>query len=319
MKRAMKLIGWLLTLLVLVVAIFITINWVPDRSVEELKTRWAQSPSQFIEIAGMKIHLRDEGPRDDPTPIVLLHGTGASLHTWNGWTDALKSNHRVIRFDMPAFGLTGPSPDGDYTIENYSRVVVAVLDRLRVEKVILGGNSLGGYVAWATALLHPSRVEKLILVDSAGYPYKAQSVPIAFKIAETPVLNQLMQYVLPRGIVESSVKNVYGDPSLVTPELVGRYFDLTIRAGNRQALGDRFRQTRPGPLAERVVELKVPTLILWGDLDRLIPPENGERFHTEIEGSQLVHFAELGHVPQEEDSFNTVAAVKRFLSQSEDK
>lgn len=310
-----KLLGWLFLLLAVVAGAYIVMNRVPDRSVEELKARWAPPPSQFIAIAGMQMHLRDEEPRDDPTPIVLLHGTSSSLHTWDGWVNALKGERRVIRFDMPAFGLTGPSPDNDYTIENYSRTVVAVLDRLKVDHCVLVGNSLGGNVAWATALLHPVRVESLVLIDASGYSFEAKSVPIGFKIASTPVLNKLMEGVLPRGIVDSSVKNVYGNPALVTPDLVDRYFDLSIRAGNRQALAMRMSQTRPGSLAMRISELKLPTLILWGGLDRLVPPEIGDRFHKDIAGSTFVRFDELGHVPQEENPTKTVAALKDFLVQ----
>jgi pimeloyl-ACP methyl ester carboxylesterase len=316
MRIVFKLLGWLLLLLVLAAGTYITANWVPDRSVDELKDRWAQAPSQFIEIAGMQVHLRDEGPREDLTPIILLHGTSASLHTWDGWVNALKDQHRVIRFDMPGFGLTGPALDHNYTIENYSRIVVEVLDHLQVDRAILAGNSLGGNVALTTAILFPDRVEQLVLVDSSGYQFKPTSIPIGFKIATIPVLNKLMNYVLPRGIVEDSVKNVYGNPSLVTSELVDRYYDLTTRAGNRQALAFRLNQMRPGKYAARLSEIKMPTLIIWGDRDRLIPPELGERFNQDIVGSQLIRFNQLGHVPHEEDPISTVAAFKKFLAES---
>ena len=313
MKTVIKILGGTLAVLVLAAAGFILANRVPDRPVDQLAARWAQPPSQFVSIAGMDVHLRDEGPREDPLPIVLLHGTGASLHTWEGWTAALKSQRRVISYDMPGFGLTGPSPDANYTIERYAEFVVWVMDTLGVQHCVLAGNSLGGYVAWATTVLHPERVARLVLVDSGGYPYESQSVPIGFRIAGTPVLNRLMQDVLPRSMVESSVRNVFGDPSKVTPELVDRYFDLTTRAGNRQALVQRFAQTQPGALALRVPEIKAPTLILWGGKDRLIPPSQGERFHKEIAGSELKVFDGLGHVPQEEDPATTVAALKVFL------
>jgi pimeloyl-ACP methyl ester carboxylesterase len=315
MRFAFRVVGGILLLLVAAAGAFIIVNHVPDRPVEELKARWAPPPSQFVAIDGMQIHLRDEGPRDDPLPIVLLHGTSSSLHTWQGWADALKDKRRVIRFDMPGFGLTGPAPDANYTIENYVRVVIDVLDQLGVQKCVLAGNSLGGYVAWATALERPARIERLVLVDAGGYPYQSSSVPIGFRIARTPVLRTLMRDVLPRGLVESSVRNVYGDPSRVTPELVDRYFDLTTRAGNRQALRDRFSQTQPGALAERIPELQLPTLIIWGGRDRLIPPEQGDRFHDEIAGSRLAVFDDLGHVPQEEDPASTVAALEAFLAQ----
>jgi pimeloyl-ACP methyl ester carboxylesterase len=261
----------------------------------------------------MQVHVRDEGPRDDPVPIVLLHGTGASLHTWDGWTKELVRERRVIRFDLPGFGLTGPSPDGVYTIESYVDTVLAVADTLGVQRFVLAGNSLGGYVAWATAALHPQRVDRLILIDAAGYPYQSQSVPLGFRIARTPVLNVLMRDVLPRSVVERSLRDVYGDPSRVTPELVDRYFDLATRTGNRAALVARLDQTKPGSLAERIPGIQMPTLILWGGKDRLIPPELGERFAREIHGSRLVVFDALGHVPHEEDPERTVAVVLPFI------
>ena len=290
------------------------IAWrVPDQPVSALQAKWAPPPSQFIAVRGMQVHVRDEGPRDDAVPIVLLHGTGASLHTWDGWTRELTNERRVIRFDLPGFGLTGPSPDGVYSIESYVDTVLAVADTLGVQRFILAGNSLGGYVAWATAVLHPERVERLILVDAAGYPFQSQSVPLAFRIARTPLLNVLMRDVLPRGVVDRSLRDVYGDPTKVTPDLVDRYFDLASRAGNRAALVARFDQTKPGSLAERVTEIQVPTLILWGGKDRLIPLEFGERFAHDIHGSRLVVFDALGHVPHEEDPARTVAAVLPFI------
>jgi pimeloyl-ACP methyl ester carboxylesterase len=290
----------------------------PDRTVAELKGRWTDSASQFMPIAGMQVHYKDEGPRDDPMPIVLLHGTSSSLHTWDGWADALKTQRRVIRFDLPAFGLTGPSPDHNYSIENYASTVISILDKLGVEHCLLGGNSLGGYIAWATAVLYPQRIKQLVLVDASGYPFKSDSVPIGFKIAQTPVLNTLMKEVLPRFLVKDSVENVFGDPTRVTPELVNRYFELTTRAGNRQALVERFKQTRPGEFSKRVSEIKIPTLILWGQRDHLIPAAIADRFHHDIASSTLVRFETLGHVPHEEDPLATVAALKDFLLVSAD-
>ena len=100
----------------------------------------------------MKVHLRDEGPKEDKSPIVLVHGTGSSLHAWEGWTQALKDKRRVIRFDLPGFGLTGPSPDGVYSSDNDIGVLIAILDKLRVDHCVLGGASLGGGIAWRAAL-----------------------------------------------------------------------------------------------------------------------------------------------------------------------
>lgn len=293
----------------------VALTWAPDRPVEALKARWAPWPSRFIEVEGMSVHLRDEGPRTDGTPLVLLHGTSASLHTWDGWVDALKGERRVIRIDLPGFGLTGPAPDGDYHLARYSRFVGALLDDLGLKQVVLAGNSFGGQVAWKFAADAPDRVARLVLVDAAGYPYRPESVPLAFRMARIPVLEPLMTHTLPRSMVESSVRNVYGDPARVTPELVDRYHELALREGNRGALVQRFRQSPGGEFTEQIPRIKAPTLILWGGLDRLIPLENGQRFAREITGSQLVVFDALGHVPHEEDPITTVAAVKRFLAQ----
>lgn len=315
MKTALKVVGGLVLALLLLVAGGVAATWAPDRDVETLKAKWAPAPSQFTEVLGMQAHYRDEGPRDDAEPIVLLHGTSASLHTWDGWTDALKGQHRVIRVDLPGFGLTGPMPDGNYQLTRYVEFVVALMDKLGVQKAVVAGNSFGGNLAWKVAVDHPQRVSRLVLVDAAGYPYDAKSVPIGFKIAQIGVLKPLMQNTLPRSMIESSVRNVYGDPTKVTPELVDRYFELTLRAGNRGALRERFAQSPGGQYAAQIPTIKQPTLIIWGGQDRLIPPDNADHFQRDIAGSRIAMFDGLGHVPHEEDPAATVAAVQAFLKQ----
>jgi pimeloyl-ACP methyl ester carboxylesterase len=313
MRRFMMVIGGVLIAIAILTGIFVATAWAPERTVEELRARWAPAPSVFLNVAGMRVHMRDEGPRDDASPVVLLHGTASSLHTWDGWAEALRSKRRVIRFDLSGFGLTGPSPDGIYGVEDDERLVIAVLDHLGIERCVLGGNSLGGSIALRTALAHPARVEKLILVDSGGFPTRPTSKPIAFYLARLPMIEWMVSHTLPRGLVEQGLRNVYGVPSKVTPELVDRSRELTQRAGNRRALIERGRQWRPTTIAHRVAELKLPTLIIWGGQDRLIPPDTAERFHHDIAGSTLAIFDDLGHVPQEEDPVRTAAAVKQFL------
>jgi pimeloyl-ACP methyl ester carboxylesterase len=296
--------------LVLAVAAFLAATWAPDRPVASLEARWAQPPSTFVPVMGMRVHLRDEGPRDDPMPIVLLHGTSASLHTWDGWAAAMRGTRRVVRFDLPGFGLTGPHPEGRYDLATYVAFVQAMLDRLGIQRCVLAGNSLGGQIAWKTALAD-ARVRRLVLVDAGGYPNPNAQLPLAFKLAKIPLLNRLVAYSLPRSLVEKSVRNVYGDPSKVTPELIDRYYELALREGNRAAVVKRFEQAQyPG---DEVASVKVPTLILWGGRDRLIPPELGARFLRDIVGSRLVTFEALGHVPHEEDPEATVSPVLAFV------
>jgi pimeloyl-ACP methyl ester carboxylesterase len=314
MRMRTKVTFGALAALVLVIGAALATSWAPDQPVSRLAARWAPPPSKFVNIAGMNVHLRDEGPANDPVPIVLIHGTSASLHTWQDWVRVLRDQRRVISFDLPGFGLTGPSPTGDYSPAANVRFMRALLDQLDIKHCVLIGNSLGGDIAMETAFAMPDRVEKLVLVDSGGYPSVSTSVPIGFRVARIPGLNRVMQSVLPRGLIESSLRNVYGDPSKVTPALVDRYFDMTLREGNRAALIKRFDQADFGGDASRIATIKVPTLIIWGGRDRLIPPQNAQRFHHDIAGSQLVVFDDLGHVPQEEDPARSVAAVEKFLA-----
>ena len=308
-------------LLLMASALALALSRAPDLPVQSLVARWAPPPSEFIDLNGQLVHLRDVGPRGDAVPLVLLHGTSASLHTWEGWSRALQAQHRIISFDLPGFGLTGPL-SGRYASWSYrgddlARFVLELLDHLQVRRFAIAGNSLGGEVAWRVASLAPERVQRLVLVDAAGYELKPESVPIGFRLAALPGANHLFEWLLPRGVVEASVRDVYGDPAKVTPQLVDRYFELTLRTGNRAALVQRFRaqaldQRDVAASVARIRALKVPTLVMWGGRDRLIPPPMAQRFHADIAGSRLVVFDALGHVPHEEDPVATAAAVKGF-------
>ena len=314
-QKIVRLLGVLLMLTALVLAL----SRAPDRPVNTLVARWAPPPSDFIDVRGMVVHLRDEGPRDDPQPIVLLHGTSASLHTWEGWVRLLKGQRRVISFDMPGFGLTGPFageyPPEDYRGDAYARFVLDLLDVLKLQNtpVVLGGNSLGGEVAWRVAALAPARVAALVLVDASGPAFEPQAVPLGFMLARLPLVGTLSQWWLPREVISASVASVYGDPARIKPDLVDRYFELTLREGNRRALALRVRQLQLGEDDARLDAIKQPTLILWGERDRLIPPAVGQVFERRIQGSQRVQLPGLGHVPQEEDPAASVAPVKAFL------
>jgi len=312
--RLLRLLGVLLMLSALAVAL----SRAPDRPVESLVARWAPPPSDFIDVKGQLVHLRDVGPRNDPLPVLLLHGTGASLHTWEGWTAVLGKTRRVIAFDLPAFGLTGPFGGSyardDYRGDTYARFVLDVMDTLGVQRAVIGGNSLGGEVAWRAVSLAPERFERLVLVDATGYDFAPHDIPLGFRVAALPVLGRIGEHLLPRALIAQSVASVYGDPSKVTEALVDRYFELMLRDGNRRALGLRLRQLEPGAQAERIKALNLPTLVLWGGRDRLVPPALGQRFAADIRGARLMLFDDLGHVPQEEDPARTVQPLLAFLS-----
>ena len=306
---ALKLLGALLFLS----AIAMWMSRAPDWPVEALVARWAPPPSSFIDLDGQLVHLRDVGPRDDPEPLVLVHGSASSLHTWEGWVKALSAQRRIISFDLPGFGLSGPNADGRYNGERDARFVLALMDRLQVRRFAIGGNSLGGEVAWRTALLAPQRVTRLILVNATGPELEASAMGLGRLAARVPGLQHVFGALLPRPLVAASLRGVYGDAARIDAALVDRYYELLLREGNRQALVLRLRQREPGKDAERLRELKLPTLILWGSRDRLLPLSVARQFERDIAGSRLVVLDGLGHVPQEEDAARSVAPVQAFL------
>jgi pimeloyl-ACP methyl ester carboxylesterase len=308
-----KAIGVLLIL----TAILVGYSRAPDRPVDTLVARWAVPPSEFVELKGQIVHLRDEGPREDPAPILLVHGTGASLHTWEGWVQALKSQRRVITFDLPGFGLTGPfagqyAPD-DYRGDTFARFVIDLMDHLKLQKVVIGGNSLGGEVAWRTAVLAPQRIDRLILVDPSGTAFTPEEIPPGLLAARLPVINRVSEYLVPRPVVRASLASVYADDSRISELLVDRYYELTLREGNRRALKQRMSMLESDLKPELINRVSQPTLILWGAHDLLIPPINAQEFGRRIAGSQVVVLPGLGHVPHEEDPAASVVPVKAFL------
>lgn len=310
LKKIVKVVLISLLALVILVSLFFGYH---DKSVEELKNQYAPAPSAFVDIEGMKVHYRDEGDPMDSVPLVLIHGTGSSLHTFDAWAEALKSQKRIVRMDIPAFGLTGPFLNRDYSIDHYTTFLEEFLTKRGIKRCILAGNSLGGQIAWAFTVKYADRVEKLVLIDAAGYPLDSKSVPIAFVLARQPITNRLLTFITPYFMAKSSVENVYADKSKVTDALVKRYFDLTLRAGNRQALVDRLTAVYDTSQLPQIRHIQQRTLLLWGEEDKLIPLSNATRFHADLPNDTLVIIPHVGHVPMEENPKESLAALLAFL------
>jgi pimeloyl-ACP methyl ester carboxylesterase len=308
-----KRLWWTAVLFALGLAAVVFSTWEPDRQIGPLVARWGADPSSFLELDGMQVHIRDTGPRDDPTPLVLLHGMSSSLHTYEGWQQSLQQDRRVISVDLPGFGLTGPSPQGDYRIDAYTRFLLRLLDTLGLKRVVLVGNALGGEVAWQTAVLAPDRVERLVLIASDGYQPSVLSMPIAFQVASSRWLRWVSERILPKSLVASSVRSVFGDPARATPEKIDRYFELALRVGNRRALFQRMDQAEFGSNAALIRRIQQPTLVLWGTRDEMISPDQGTLFCRDIAQCKLVMLPGLGHIPQEEDPRATLLPLREFL------
>ena len=287
-----------------------------DISVEDLKNEFTNEHSQFIEIDEVNVHYRDEG---EGFQIVLIHGTAASLHTWDAWTDELKKTNRVIRMDLPAFGITGPNKNADYSIEAYTTFLHSFLEKLKLEKFHLAGNSLGGNIAWDYTADYPSKVEKLILVDASGLPTN-KSQPAIFKMAKTPILNSLFLYITPRFLIKKNIEEVYEDDSKITDELINRYHKMALRVGNRKAFIDRaktdFKLDAQVNL-EKLKSIQTPTLLIWGAKDLWIPLANGIRMNEILVNSKLEVLENSGHVPMEENPIESLKLMNDFLLTSE--
>jgi pimeloyl-ACP methyl ester carboxylesterase len=279
-----------------------------DVPLDELKRSYAGGSSRFVEVDGLPVHYRDEGAGP---AIVLLHGTGASLHTWDAWAGALRPHFRVIRMDLPGFGLTGPNREDDYRIDAYVAFVEAFRSKLELDGFALAGNSLGGQIAWSYAVAHPERVKALVLLDPSGYPIDRPA--LVFRLARIPGMSWLMTKLDPGPITEKTLRDCYGDPRKITPALVERYRKLALREGNRRAFVARVAR-RGWDRSADIAKVRAPTLILWGAQDRLIPVAHAHRFERAIPGARLIVYDGVGHVPMEEIGERSAADAEAFLS-----
>lgn len=302
----------LISLLVILVSVFAQ----KDIPKQEMIKKYTNSDSKFIPIMGMNVHYRDQGNALDSIPLVLIHGTSSSLHTWEKVSTILNQpsygNKRVISLDMPAFGLTGPNPANAYSYDHFIQVIDSLLIKLQVTKCIIGGNSLGGGTAWHYAVAYPNKVEKLILIDASGYPKKNEKGSLGFKIAQIPVINNLLLYITPKSLVKKSIEGVYFDKNLIQESTITRYHDLLLCEGNRRAALSLFKH--PFVQNEALIKtIQTPTLILWGRADQLISVENTKLFNSDIKNSKVVILDNVGHVPNEEAPNAVADAIYNFI------
>lgn len=284
--------------------------YTPDKARVALEAKYLASPSDYREVAGLKMHVRDSGNRDAPV-VILLHGFGASLHTWEPWAARLSDRFRVIRFDLPGFGLTGPDPTGDYSDRRSLEVLTALMDGLGLERASLIGNSMGGRLAWEFAAQSPNRVDRLVLISPDGFASAGFQYGTAPK---APFLLRLLPYVLPAALLRSSLTPAYGDPKALTDAVVTRYRDLLLAPGVRAAIIARTEQTileDPVPLLQRI---QAPTLVLWGQKDSMIPIANAADYVRALPHATFVRLPGLGHVPFEEAPDVSLKPVLAFLA-----
>jgi pimeloyl-ACP methyl ester carboxylesterase len=288
---------------------------VPEIPRTTLEAKYATPPSQFLTLAdGARVHYRDQGPKTAPT-LVLVHGSNASLFTWEPWVARLGDTFRVVTIDMPSHGLTGAVPSHDYSQAGMAKFVDDVADKLGLKTFAIGGNSMGGGVAARFAEDYPDRVTALILVDAGGMPAQiGDNVPIGFRIARTPVLNQLMVHMTPRAIFADGLHKSFNHENLVTPAMIDQYWELNRMAGTPEATMARFQIPFDTYIKDHASRIKAPTLILWGAKDHLIPVAAAYEYEKAIPGSKLIVYPDGGHVLQEDEADKSAAAAKAFLT-----
>lgn len=298
-----------------------------DLPIATVDARYRSSASAWLDLPdGGRLHYRDQGRGP---AVVLVHGSTASLHTFEPWVAELERSYRIVTLDLPGHGLTGAVPSGRYGADSHQQALETLVAALGLSRFVLGGNSMGGGVSWRYALEHPEQVRALVLIDAApprGWRRQLAadgrsspdakvgdaSPPRAFSLLRQPWFRAVARYLDPEPLIRQGLRASYGDASEVTDSLVARYRDLTLRRGTRAATLQRFGAPRE-PEAVDLSQLEMPALVLWGALDRVIPIEVGERFAQELPAAQWVRYDNLGHVPMEEAPLRTAADLRSFL------
>ncbi len=308
----LKWITWSLFGLIVALIVLGYWLWTPDKPLAELEAKYAAAPSEFITVAGIRLHVRDTGTKSAPA-LILLHGFGSSLHSWEAWAKTLEKDYRVIRFDLPGSGLTGADPTGNYSDDRSLEILNALMDKLGVARAAVMGNSIGGRIAWKFAAQYPARVSKLVLIspdgfESPGFEYG--------KKPDVPAVLKLMRYALPKAAMRMNLEPAYANPKTLTDALVTRYHDMMLVPGVRTGMLDRMGQTvlqNPMPLLQKI---QAPTLLLWGKKDAMIPFTNAQDYVKALPHNTLAPLAPLaniGHVPQEEAPEKSLVPVLEFL------
>ena len=290
----------------------------PDTGRDAMIAKYGGPNATFVAgPAGQRIHYRDQGKRDGKA-IILIHGANASLHTWEPLVERLGETYRVVTLDLPGHGLTGATPDTDYSAAGMIAAIDVVAAKLGLDHFILGGNSMGGWVSWRYALAQPARVDALLLIDASGMPLrKGEKRPesnVGFRVLEYPFGRWLATRITPRRLVEQSLRGSVEKQEIVDEAMIDRYWELLRFPGNRAATVTRTRMNREPAIAARVSEIKAPTLILFGDKDRVINPSAAMTFNERIAGSEVAMLPGIGHLPMEEAPDATAGAIADFLT-----
>ena len=283
--------------------------WTPDLERAELEKRYVASSPQMLDVDGLQVHYKETGPQAAPA-LLLMHGFGSSLQAWDDWSLKLEQKYRVIRLDLPGFGLTGASPANDYSEEKDLAILTHFADKLGLEKFSIIGHSMGGKMAWTLAASQPERVQALVLMAPDGFP---EAKDFGTKPYEVPAVTGLIKYFLPKYLVRKSIEPAFAEADALSDARVNRYYDMLRAPGVRAAILERSNQTIYTDPVPRLKAIKAPTLLIWGEQDQMIPSTNAKSYANVLSNSTTVLVPKLGHLLQEEQPEKGLTAVMQFL------
>ncbi len=253
-------------------------------------------------------------------PLLLVHGFGACKYTWRHVVPRFSSSHRVLTLDLKGFGDSDKPRDDAYALADQARLVARFIEDKGLKNLTLAGHSMGGGVALLTYLTladagGPNPIARLVLIDSASYP---QHLPSFIRVLRMPLAGRLALGLLPcRTLANWVLKLAFYDHSRITPEMAATYGDYACRAGADHALIQTARSILPeniDALTRRYEEITIPTLVLWGEEDRIVPLTVGRQLAAAIPTARLVTLPRCGHVPQEERPEETLEILADFLA-----
>lgn len=314
MKTAMKWLGYVLGGVVALAAVGFLIGawYYRDIPAATLLAKYGNDQSKFIALNGVRVHYRDEGPKDGPT-VVLIHAHYDSLLSWDPWVAALKEKYRVVRFDMTSHGLTGADPSGDYTLKRTVDLAEKFFDALGLTKFSIGGTSMGGTIAIHYASRHPDKIEKMILMSPGALNTRVRGRDTPPPL---PPGIDLAAYITPRIIFRGLLSSGFGDKSKLSDQLIDQWWDMMRLEGQREAEITRMRQYVSGDIDSKIRALEAPVLVMWGEANPVVTVDQAGEFTKMLEKSRavkLITYPGVGHMAVHEAPDKTAADARVFL------
>jgi pimeloyl-ACP methyl ester carboxylesterase len=313
MRWIKRILGALLGLIAFI-ALLLLVGAAVYRDVpaSEVEAKWARPPSKFVVIDGVRLHYRDEGRGP---AVVLLHANYSSLFMWEPWVAKLRDDYRVIRVDLPAHGLTGPEPNGNYTLERIQTLFERFVDERGLGRFTVVGTSIGGTVAMRYTAAHPERIERLVLISPGSLEARVRGRTTP---ANVPRVADLLGYVTPKAFTRFLLTNDYGDPARLTDAVTDEWYDMWMREGNRLAMINLLRQYVSGGVEDKIRAVKVPVLLIWGEKNKRVPLALAYETQKLLENSPEVKLEILpgiGHMLVQEAPQQSAQLIRRYLDE----